>query len=251
MNPSRPALALLLILLLAGCASPAGAPSPSPSASLSATTTPPPPAAVKITLAAPAPTHEATALLQGTVDRPADLTVQAMREKGPILFTTQVHANATWSLAVPVPVGHTRLEVSTTDGGFANVTAIRLAFATFEAKYTAYPVHADSTDLVWFDPDTLASASMYVGKEAPRAAQYTVHDFMVDWTTQTGTPIDYGYSGSFGYSVSKIDGVGQPVDASAPPYWCYKLNGTTADLGISLEPMPTAATLTWEYAGCA
>ena len=45
--------------------------------------------------------------------------------------------------------------------------------------------------------------------------------------------------------------VGQPLTSSAPPYWCYKLNGATADLGISLQTMAPGDVVTWEYAGCA
>jgi hypothetical protein len=155
---------------------------------------------------------------------------------------------------VPLGYGDNNLTLVADDGKdseVAAVTAVRLAFGTFVAKYTAYPLHPDLTDVVWYDPDVRASAPMYDGKSAPRDPGFTVHDFMVDWTLQTGTPIEYGYSDSLGYSVTKIDGVGQPVTAEAPPYWCYKLDGTSASLGISLEPFKPGQTLTWEYAGCA
>ena len=205
---------------------------------------------VKVTVAPVAPTQGDKATVAGTVDRPTKLTVMASVGDA-VGFQTTVQADKAWSAQVPLAYGHNSVEAFAADGGAANVTIVRLASGTFVAKYTAYPIHPDTTDTVWYDPGTFASAPQYAGKSAPRADTFSVHDFMADWTAQTGKAIEYGYSDSFGYSVSKIDGVGQPVTASAPPYWCYKLDGQTADLGISLEPFAPGQTLTWEYAGCA
>lgn len=192
------------------------------------------------------PTQAGSATLTGSVARDATVSVR----NGP---STQAKKGA-WSLSVPLAdFGQTRVTLVADDGTATqavDLVLVRLASATFETKYTAYPAHEDGSDLVWYDPSAHASLSMYDGKSAPRTDQFSVHDLMVDWTAQTSTAIDYGYSESFGFSVSKIDGVGQPVDASLPPYWCYKVNGQTADYGISLQPLMPGDVVTWEYAGC-
>jgi hypothetical protein len=192
------------------------------------------------------PTQTGSATLSGTVARDATVSVR----NGP---STQASKGA-WSLSVPLAAfGQTRVTLVADDGKATqavDLVLVRLASATFETKYTAYPAHDDGSELVWYDPSTHASLAMYDGKAAPRTDQFSVHDLMVDWTAQTGKAIEYGYSESFGFSVSKIDGVGQPVDASLPPYWCYKVNGQTADYGISLQPLMPGDVVTWEYAGC-
>jgi len=192
------------------------------------------------------PTQGDAVTLTGQVERDATVSIR----NGPSLQA----AKGAWTLKVPLAdFGQTRATLVADDGAATqavDLVLVRLASATFETKYTAYPAHEDGTDTVWFDPSVHASLPMYDGKSAPRADQYSVHDLMVDWTAQTGTAIEYGYSESFGFSVSKIDGVGQPVDAALPPYWCYKVDGATADFGISLQPLLPGQTVTWEYAGC-
>ena len=156
-----------------------------------------------------------------------------------------------WSFAFPLDFGHSNLTVIADDGQGSvrvDVVAIRLASATMEVVYTAaIPPHAPSTHTVWYDPEAFASAALYedAGVEHPPIA--TIHDVMVTWTQQTGIAIEYGGPGSFGFSVNKIDGVGQPLTASAPPYWGYEVNGATAPLGItSMEAHPGDA-IQWEY----
>jgi hypothetical protein len=192
------------------------------------------------------PTQQDAVTLTGQVARDATVSIR----NGPSVQA----AKGAWTLKVPLAAyGQTRATLVADDGKATqavDLVLVRLASATFETKYTAYPAHDDGSDTVWFDPSVRASLPMYDGKAAPRSDQYSVHDLMVDWTAQTGTAIEYGYSESFGFSVSKIDGVGQPVDASLPPYWCYKVDGQTADFGISLQPLLPGQTVTWEYAGC-
>lgn len=192
------------------------------------------------------PTQADSVTLSGQVERDATVSIR----NGPSVQA----AKGAWTLKVPLAdYGQTRATLVADDGAATqavDLVLVRLASATFETKYTAYPAHEDGSDTVWFDPSVHASLPMYDGKEAPRTDQYSVHDLMVDWTAQTGTAIEYGYSESFGFSVSKIDGVGQPVDAALPPYWCYKVDGATADFGISLQPLQPGQTVTWEYAGC-
>jgi plastocyanin len=199
-----------------------------------------------------APTQEDKVMLKGTVDGPAALTVIASRSGGDVIaFQQSVQAEGAWSLTVPLDPGHNDVEVFDADGGYGNLTVVRLVLATFEAVYTASPGHDASSDAVWYDPDALLSAPMYEGTDADRASQFTVHDFMVAWTLLTGTPIEYGGPGAFGFSVNRIDGIGQPLDSSLPPYWCYTINGQSADLGISLQPVTPGDIVTWEYGACA
>lgn len=201
---------------------------------------------IGVTVDPPAPTQGETATVTGSVNKDARVSLDG----GP-----SIEAKAgRWSLTTqPLAYGQTATKLRVEDGVHSvvvNVTLVRLASGTFEAKYTAYPMHEDSRDVVWYDPGVLASLAMYDGKAAPRADAFSVHDFMVAWSAQTGRAVEYSYSESFGFGVNKIDGVGQPLDSSAPPYWCYKLDGTSASLGISLQPMEPGAVVTWEYAGC-
>jgi hypothetical protein len=113
------------------------------------------------------------------------------------------------------------------------------------------PPRAPIRDIVWYDPDELASAPLYNGTSATHPPTANVHDLMVAWERQSGKAIDYSAPTSFGFGVDAIDGVGQPLTSSAPPYWCYTLNGQTAELGISAQELAPGDIVTWEYAGCA
>ncbi len=199
-----------------------------------------------LTVDAPAPTQADMLMLTGTLDRAARVSVTGAEpidaEAGP------------WMVHVPLAYGRTPLTVTADDGAASTqrqVLAVRLASATFEAKFTmAVPPHADVSDLVWYDPDELASAPMYNGTSATHPPEANVHDLMVAWERQSGKAIEYSTPGSFGFGVNKIDGVGQPLTASAPPYWCYTLNGASADLGISAQTLAPGDVVTWEFAGC-
>jgi hypothetical protein len=203
-----------------------------------------------LSLAVPAvvTTRSQTAQLNGTTSPGAHLSF-----RGPQGVLAQA-ANGTWTYRVDVAYGRTNLTVVADDGHAtrqANVTLVRLASLVFEAKYTmAVPPHPSSSDPVWYDPDERASATLYAQKGASHPPFANVHDVMVSWTRQTGLPVDYGFSDSLGFSVLKIDGVGAPLSSSAPPYWCYKVDGKSADLGITLEPATPGSTITWEFAGC-
>ncbi|MEA3203173.1 MAG: hypothetical protein QOI63_848, partial [Thermoplasmata archaeon] len=205
------------------------------------------------TLALEAPSRSETkgtvAYVNGTATPGAKLTVRG----GPGAPTVQ--PDGAWSYRIEPKYGRTNLTFTADDGSAtrqAAVQVVRLASATFEAKYTmAVPPHAASTDLVWYDPDERASAPLYAEKGATHPALASVHDLMATWTRQTGTAIEYGYSASFGFSVLAIDGVGAPLSNGTPPYWCYKLDGQSASLGITLQPIAPGDTVTWEFAGCA
>ena len=132
----------------------------------------------------------------------------------------------------------------------AAAVPVALSEATFNVVFTAEPGHTATSHKVLFDPARLSSAPMYEGTETERATTYSVHDLMVDWTAQTGIAIEYSGPGAFGFGVEKIDGVGQPLSSSLPPYWCYTINGETADLGISLQTVAPGDVVEWEYSTC-
>jgi hypothetical protein len=186
-------------------------------------------------------------MLTGTLDRAARLSVG----------NTTVDAEAgPWMVHVPLDYGRTPLLVIADSGVAttqAEVVAVRLAAATFEAEFTAaVPPHAAIREIVWYDPDELASAPAYEAVGATHAELATVHDLMVTWERQSGKVIDYTDAMSFeSFGVDGIDGVTHPISSEAPPYWCYKLNGATAELGISLQAIQPGDIVKWEYAGCA
>ncbi|HEX2066595.1 MAG TPA: DUF4430 domain-containing protein, partial [Candidatus Thermoplasmatota archaeon] len=216
------------------------------------TLTPLAPAASSAPLALEVPirveTKEAAVFVNGTVTPGATVAVRG----GPGAPT--VGADGAWSYRIEPRPGRTNLTFTADDGRAtrqANVTVVRLAAATLEVHYTmAVPPHPASSDLVWYDPDERAAAPLYDEKGVPHPPVASVHDLMVTWTRQTGIPVEYGHSASFGFSVLRIDGVGAPLSNGTPPYWCYDVNGESASLGITLQPVAPGDTIRWEFAGC-
>jgi hypothetical protein len=243
------ALLLTLATAFAGCATqgspgevgpPADPPAQSGNATVAAT-------APLLTVDPPAPTQADLLMLTGTIDRAARLSVTGAE---PIEAVA-----GPWMVHLALEPGRTPVTVTADDGSATTqvqVVAVRLASATFEAKFTmAVPPHSDISDLVWYDPDELASAPLYNGSAATHPPTANVHDLMVTWERQTGKVIEYSAPASFGFGVDKVDGVGQPLSSSAPPYWCYTLNGESAELGISAQELMPGDVVTWEYGGCA
>lgn len=192
------------------------------------------------------PTQADKATLKGTVDAAASLTVMARRNDA-VHFQESVAADGAWSLDVPLEFGHNVIDVFDADGGFANLTVVRLAPMTMEILYTAaVPPHGNSNDEVWFDIDGFASAPEYVGKPRPHPGFPNVHDAMVSWEAQTGNVVEYSYHESFDFGVDRINGAGSTLDSGEPPWWTLKVNGATADFGITLMPIAPGDTVTWE-----
>lgn len=257
-----PLFALLLVLAaaLSGCAAEPDAPAaPASDTALPAnnTTTVAPAAPVVLGIDPVAPTQGDRLALTGRVDQPARLLVtQADGEAGAATLVPAVEVAAgAWSLQVPLAPGRTNLTVTADTGratAQATVQAVRLVAATFEARFTAaFPPHAPIQDEVWYDPDGRASAPLYADVDAEHPPYANVHDLMVTWTQQSGKAIEYDYFDGLGFSPSRIDGVGQPLTSSAPPYWCYQVNGETVDFGITLQPVQEGDVVTWEYGACA
>jgi hypothetical protein len=212
------------------------------------------PGTLAVTVQPPAPVQSDRLVLNGTVSKAA--SVQVLANQGDVLYASaRVDADAAWSVTLEgVAFGRTTLTVLADDGlsqAMARLTAVRLASATFNVQYTASPGHASTSDTVWYDPHAFASAPMYNGTSTQHPGHPIVHDVMVTWTAQTGTPITYSGPGAFGFGVEAIDGIGQPLSSALPPYWCYKINGSSAELGISLQAVAPGDVITWDYGACA
>ena len=146
--------------------------------------------------------------------------------------------------------GQTPTKVRVEDGVHSvvvNVTLVRLASVTIDVVYTAsVPPRASSSDTLWMDVDAFPSAPAYAGKPRPHPDFADVHDAMVWWETVTGNTVTYSYDEAFDFGVDKINGAGNALDAGEPPYWGYKVNGSTADKGITLMPIAPGDVITWE-----
>lgn len=255
------AIAPFLLVLLSGCLfeeSPAATlpEDDGAAAALANATTTHGPLPVLLAVDAPQPTQNETVTLTGTIDQPARLLVtSAVDGVATELARVDVAQDGAWSLAVPVAGGRTNLTVTAETGAEtaqATVLAVRLLSATLEVLFTAaVPPHPDVADLVWYDPDGHASAPAYEGTTMAHPPHANVHDLMVSWSTATGKEIVYSYFDGLGFSPDEIDGVGQPLTSTAPPYWCYTVNGATADFGISLQELNAGDVVTWEYGACA
>lgn len=226
-----------------------GSPSGSSGASLSAQ--PSAAGARGLTLAPIAPTKEASVVVHGSGGMGAVALV--VRNHGNQSIVQATRDGTAWSATVPLAFGESTLDASAADGSHATATAVRLAKATLQVKYTAQPTHSDSSDDVWFDLDNQTSKPLYQGKDVQHPDKFTVHDLMRVWEASTGNTVTYEYHSGLGYAPIQFDGVGNPLGlgSTAPPYWCYKLDGATADFGISLQQVQPGQTVTWEYAGCA
>lgn len=245
-----PVLLLALALALAGCSSRDGGAEATdlPSTTTSSSAMVPlalDPAPIGVTVDPPAPTQAETATVTGSVNQAARVSIDG----GPSI---EVEAGR-WSLvSQPLDFGRTLAVVRVEDGvhsATADVLFVRLAPVTIQVLYTmAVPAHEPSEHVIWMDVDAFASAPQYEGKARPHPGFANVHDAMATWTIQTGKQVEYSYHESFDFGVNKIDGVGQPLDASAPPYWGYEVNGETADLGITLQPVAPNDVVSWEYA---
>ncbi len=95
------------------------------------------------------------------------------------------------------------------------------------------------------------SAPAYAEQGAQHPGFPIIHDLMAAWETATGNTVEYAWSDSFGaYSVNRINGAGNPVTASLPPWWCYKVNGERVELGISLQPIAPGDVVSWDLGAC-
>ncbi|MFA5943016.1 MAG: DUF4430 domain-containing protein [Candidatus Thermoplasmatota archaeon] len=249
------ALVVLLIVALAGCSATPEAPDESATPSTAPTSTQSAPIALILTLEQPTPTDADTITLRGTISKPAAISVIGSDGDGgdAIYVSGNTQANETWTVTLQgLRYGHTPVEVFADDGlstALASATVVRMASVTIEVLYTAVvPPRASTTDTIWMDIDAFASAPAYEDKARPHPDFANVHDALVAWEAVTGNVVEYSYDDAFDFGVDKVNGAGNALDAGEPPYWGYKVNGSTADFGISLMPLAPDDVITWELA---
>lgn len=162
--------------------------------------------------------------------------------------TRTVEGNHTWEL--PLDPGQTPFEarIMAPEGTIRDVhNLVRLAATTFIVDYCHYhpdgPAGKVDEYTTWIDVDARPSADMYENRSRPDT--FTAHDQMESWRNVTGITVDYSYFDGFGYAVDSIDGVGNPVSSSAPPYWLYRVNGEDAQEGISTQPIVPGDVVEW------
>ncbi len=251
-------LALVVAFAFAGCAT-KSVPSTSVGdglATAKGNSTTAPPVHVVLNVPPRVATQNETAWVNGTATPGA--TVLPIDVHGsPAKATAGADGRFSLPLASPV-AGHRLRQLGAFLGSgaaYANLTVVRFAQATMQVHFGGYPGHTDRDDKVWYDPDGNASASMYAGKDLGHPNYADVHDLMVTWTNTTGVQVEYGYSSGLGFSVSRIDGAGVPVNAPAGlpsvqnDYWCYDLNGASASKGITDQPLAPGDVVSWSL-GC-
>ena len=245
------AACVVLLVALAGCSGDASGPDapvsqPTPSGDQTA----PAPAALTLTVDAGTVATQADALpVNITVGRPALVQVSAGD------FSFEHEAEASVVVAVALGYGRTNVTITADDGTSTareTFVAVRLAPATFEVDYGVASSKAEIQDELWLDIHAFHSAALYTQQGGDHPGFANVHDVMVFWEQDKGHTVEYGYSEGFqSFSVSRVDGEGNPLTASAPPYWCYDINGEAASLGITLEPFTPGDTIRWELGACA
>lgn len=196
-------------------------------------------------------TRNATVTLHGHVGAASRVALTLVHGNASTPLPT-VEASGDFTVDVPVAAGDSQLRATADTGkatAQANVTLVRLASATVSVRYHMVPGHADTDDTVWLDVDAFASASMYQGKSLPHPPHATVHDLIVAWANATGHQVTYEWYNSLGYAVSQIDGVGSPVSTGLASAWCYDHNGSSANNGITTEPIAEGDTVQWNL-GC-
>ncbi|HET6399387.1 MAG TPA: DUF4430 domain-containing protein, partial [Candidatus Thermoplasmatota archaeon] len=215
------------------------------------TTVAPPADAASLTVDAVPPATTGRVTVTGSAPEGAVVTAAVEDAAGPALQVAR--DGSRWSVSFEPEHGRSTLVVRADGGaaGEARVPIVRLAESTVEVVYSAaVPPRPSTRTLVAYDPEAFASAPLYEGRDVAHPGYATVHDLLVAWTNATGTPVRYDYFSSLGYSPSAFDGVGQPVTSSAPPYWCYQVNGRSAEFGISLQAVRPGDVVRWEYGAC-
>lgn len=262
-----PILAAALLLAAAGCVTPdpeaAGpfrAQEPDPSANATATpeaSTPTPEPSPDAETAKPPTLVLDYGLVGGNVTTAnesiyyvnASLPVTASLVLDGIEFSPATfQGNHTWSL--PLDYGQASFEatITTSEGTATDARMlVRLAATTFIVDYCHYhpdkPAGKRDNVTVWIDIDARPSLAFYVDR--PRPDTFTAHDQLETWRNDTGIAVEYSYFDDFGYAVDSIDGVGNSVSSSAPPYWLYRVNGEDAQEGISTQPVVPGDVVEW------
>ncbi|HLE48261.1 MAG TPA: hypothetical protein VI818_08190 [Candidatus Thermoplasmatota archaeon] len=179
-----------------------------------------------------------------------------LRLNGTVTATETVSGNKSWTL--PLEFGSQDLNVTVAGAGLQrhdNLTLVRLALTKIIVDYGSYhpsspgTPKADARDL-WVNVDERPSAPQYAAQGAQPLDAFTAHDQLVIFEKVTGKKVEVAWSASLRqFSVSRIDGAGNPVHSSAPPWWCYKVNDKAAD-GMSIQPVRPGDTVKWNLGTC-
>lgn len=153
-----------------------------------------------------------------------------------------VDAEGPWALVIALDFGQTALRVIADDGretAVQDVTAVRLAPATLTAEFaSAVPPRAALNDTIWLDIDAFLSGPDYVGRNLPHPPHANVHDVLMAWII-SGRTVDFSYSENYGFGLESIEGHG------ALSEWCYDVNGSSAELGITGQEFRPGDAIAW------
>lgn len=250
MNTSCLATTLVIATVLGGCLhAPVAAPA---STAATSTTTPSvtavePPALTMGVVGSPITQNDSVAY---RVDTAAQVAV-TLRLDGAVHASETVSGNKTWTL--PLTHGRTSLNVSVEAPGLRrteNVTLVRLGPTSLRIDYCYYhpssPTARKAHDYaIWIDVDSRPSEPLYAAAGAKHVDSFTAHDQLYLFEQLTKIPVEVQYFASLqGFAVNKIDGVGNPVSASAPPYWLYTVNGNDGT-GMSLQVVKPGDRVVW------
>lgn len=200
----------------------------------------------------PQPQREAAIAVTGDADRPADLRLDLV-EADTVTTLATASVQGPWSLEGALPYGQGTLRLRMDDGNGTwelHEDVVRLAHATLQVRYGGQPGHEDTEHEVWLDVDAHDSAPMYAEEGDEHPGHANVHDLMVRWEQDGHGEVEYSHSGDFGFGVSRIDGAGSPLGSSAPPWWCFKVDGEHPETGISQQPFVPGSTVTWTLGTC-
>lgn len=172
--------------------------------------------------------------------------------------TVREAASPSTKRALPLSFGLNTFDVALAAPGFSDAktfTVVRLAMTTLEVDFGVFHPGSQGapraeTFEVWIDVDSRPSAPAYAAQNLEHFDAFTAHDQLVVFEQTTGRKVDFEFFPSFqGYGVSRIDGAGSPVSSDAPPWWCYEVNGGSAD-GISIQPVLPGDVISWALGSC-
>jgi hypothetical protein len=252
-------LLIAIALLVAGCVRPPSTsdtpnePTPTPTTSGTLNGSAPPQApSVTVEFGASPTTSDSIPLFVNT-SAPVLIVVE---ESGNETLRATVDASEVRS--APLTFGHNDFVVTVSAPGFQQritKTIVRLASTRLDIDYGVFHPAAhgmprsEGFDL-WIDVDARPSAPAYAAQGIANMDGFSAHDQLVVFEQLTGKKVVVEYFPSFqGFGVNKIDGAGSPVSSDAPPWWCYTVNGESAD-GISIQPVAPGDVVAWTLGSC-
>jgi hypothetical protein len=239
------------MLLIAGCV----APTEEPTLSMVPPTSEAPAAPIPVVSAKLLENATTGGAVNYTVNTTAPVTV-TLRLNGTVVTSELVEASRTWM--VPLPYGRTPLTASFVAAGLdrsESYEVVRLGLTKLTIDYGVFhPASQGSqkTDKydVWIDVDARPSEALYAQQKAKHLDAFTAHDQLVLFEALTGKKVTYSWNANFQqFGVDKIDGAGNAVSASAPPWWCYTVNAKSAN-GISIQTLVPGDSVVWRLGTC-